>query len=301
MKILPVIPILLLSVLQGFSQPVNWKKLEQLDPAKILVDPAEPPTQALLLGAFHFGYPGLDAHKTDSLKMIDVLSPQRQKEIRQLNDVIVSFKPTRFYIEMKSQRYADSLYNAYLAGTYSLERDEIDQIAFRLAKELGHKKIYAVDAFGFAQENYKKYTFIDSIWYNKTRVDTVRDKKFDERYFKLYEAGDSMELTMTMLENFLAMADPRTLRYMHGHYLTAGFNTTDHKGADGQAIGWYDRNLRIFNKILQTRPASNDRIVVLFGAGHMPILKHCFVSSPEFNVVELKDLDLQMQKAGKIK
>lgn len=301
MKILHLIPFLLVTAIQGFGQPVNWKKLAALDPATILLDPSEPPTQALLLGAFHFGYPGLDAHKTDSLKMIDVMSPQRQKEIRQLNDVIASFKPTRFYIEMRNQRYLDSLYDAYLAGTYTLDRNETDQIAFRMAKELGHKKIYAVDASGFAQENYKKYSFIDSIWYHDIPVDSVRDKKFNARYFKYYNAGDSIEMSLTILENFLAMADPRTIRYMHGHYLSAGFNTTDHKGADAQAIGWYDRNLRIYNNILKTRPASNDRIVVLFGNGHMPILKHCFYSSPEFDVVELKDLVLKMQKAGKIK
>jgi hypothetical protein len=29
---------------------------------------------------------------------------------------------------------------------------------------------------------------------------------------------------------------------------------------------------------------------VLFGNGHMPILKQCFESSPEFQLVELKQL-----------
>lgn len=302
MKILHVIPFLLLTAVQAIGQPVNWKKIGKLDPAQVLIDPAEPPTQVLLLGTFHFNYPGLDAHKTDSSKVIDVLSARRQQELRQLNDVIASFKPTRIYLESLSQRYMDSLYNAYLEGKHTLRRDEIDQIGFRMAKELGHKKVYAVDARGFSQENYKKYTFIDTIWNTKNnKVDSVRDKKFNDRYFKMYDMSDSINLQQTLLENFLTMASPQVLRYMHGHYLTVGFNTTDNKGPDNQAIGWYDRNLRIFNNILRTRPTPGERILVLFGNGHMPILKHCFYSSPEFEVVELKDLVLKMQKERKIK
>jgi hypothetical protein len=93
-----------------------------------------------------------------------------------------------------------------------------------------------------------------------------------------------------MLENFLLMAEPEMLNRKHGHYLTAGFNTADNLGPDALAIWWYSRNLRIFNNILRTKPNASDRILVLFGSGHMPILRHCFQSSPEFEVVALKSL-----------
>ncbi|WP_162915756.1 DUF5694 domain-containing protein [Paraflavitalea soli] len=301
MKLLHALFFLVVCATSTFAQTVNWKKLDQLNPDNILLDPANPPTKALLLGTFHFDYPNLDGHKTDSSKMMDVLSPRRQKEIRQLVDVVASFKPTRIYVESRSQRRMDSLYNAYLEGKYTLDRDETDQIAFRLAKELNLPKVYAVDAYGFANENYKKYKFIDSMWNSDTPVNANRDSYFNKRYKRLYDASDSVELSLTMLENFLLMADPHTLRRMHGHYMTAGFNTINNMGPDIQALGWYDRNLRIFNKIQQTQPGSADRILVLFGNGHIPIIKHCFQASPEFEVVELKDLTLKMQAAGKLK
>ncbi|NII24831.1 hypothetical protein HB364_07065 [Pseudoflavitalea sp. X16] len=301
MKLLPVLFIIILCTTKAFAQTVNWKKLEQLNPDKILLDPANPPTKALLVGSFHFGYPGLDGHKTDSSKMLDVLSPRRQQEIRQLVAVIASFKPTRIYIESRSQRYTDSLYNAYLEGKHTLRRDERDQIAFRLAKELNHPKVYAVDALGFTNENYRKYSFIDSLWKGVVPVDSTRDKMFDKKYTRFYEAGDSLELENTLLESFLVMADPLVLHRYHGHYLSGGFNTTDYKGPDRLSMWWYTRNLRIFNNILTTKPAPTDRIVVLFGNGHMPILKHCFESSPEFELTTLKELALKMQAAGKLK
>jgi hypothetical protein len=301
MKLFPALFIIIVSHIQAYAQPVNWKKLDQQKADRILLDQSHPPTKALLLGSFHFGYPNLDGHKTDSSKMMDVLSPQRQKEIRQLVDVLASFKPTRVYIESSNQQRTDSLYNAYREGKHALRRNEIDQIAFRLAKELNLPTVYAVDASSFADDNGKKYPWIDSMWNSPAQVNKTRDDYWSRKYKMMYDAGDSTELINTMLETFLVMADPMTLHRMHGHYLAGGFNTSDKSGPDILAMWWYSRNLRIFNNILSTKPSGEDRILVLFGNGHMPILKHCFEASPEFEVTELKDLTLKMQAAGKLK
>jgi hypothetical protein len=301
MKLVTAILLLTSTHIQVYAQPVNWKKIEEQRADRVLIDPAHPPTKALLLGSFHFGYPNLDSHKTDSSKMIDVLSPQRQKEIRQLVDVLASFKPTRIYVESSNQPRIDSLYNAYREGKMALRRNEVDQVGFRLAKELNHPKVYAVDAGSFVGDNERKYTWIDSMWNNGAPVDSLRDKRWNGAYNRLYNAGDSTELVNTILESFLVMAEPLTLRRMLGNYLVGGFNTTGNSSPDVLAMWWYSRNLRIFNNILRTRPTSEDRILVIFGNGHMPIIKHCFESSPEFEVTELKDLTLKMQAAGKLK
>lgn len=281
---------LLLFSFNAFSQKVDWKKLNNLDPDKILMDGPRKPTKVLLLGTFHFGYPNLDAHKTDSSKFIDVLSAERQKEIQQLADVIMRFKPTRFYIEGWNQAFQDSLYNEYVNGKYKLGRNENYQLGYRVARQAGLKKVFAVDASNFASENYKTYKWIDSMWNVNNPVDSVRDKYWSKKFSDFYDTSDSIETTLTMLENFLLMAQPATLKRMHGAYLTGGFSTRENNGPDMLAMWWYSRNLRIFNKILQTKPGDEDRIVVLFGNGHVPILKQCFESSPEFELVELKSL-----------
>jgi hypothetical protein len=287
-----LLPFLLLICFNAYvsAQTVNWKKLEQQQSDKILIDPAAPPVKVLLLGSFHFGYPNLDQHKTDSGHMVDVMSDQRQREIRQLVNVLASFKPTRIYVEQGSQAFTDSLYNAYLQGRHSLRRNETDQLAFRLSKELQLPKVYAADASSFAYEQYRKLPSLDYLWNEQVPVDTLRDAMIGQRYMRLYNAGDSVEMENTILESFLLMAEDQTLRRMHGAYLSTGFNTVNNSGPDMLAMWWYDRNLRIFNNILKTRPGVNDRIIVLFGNGHMPILKHCFASSPEFEVVELRQL-----------
>ena len=287
-KILPLA--FLLFFFHGKAQKVDWAKLATLQSDKILLDGERQPTKVLLLGTFHFAYPQADAHKTDPNKFIDVLSGQRQQEMQELADVIKRFKPTRIYIESGKQTYHDSLYTAYLKNDYKLGSNEVYQIGYRIARQMNHPKIYTVDAAPFTQENYKRYPWIDSMWKAKSYVDMARDQYWSKMYERLYNAGDSIETTLTMLENFLLMAEPSTLSRMHGHYLASGFNTKGNTGPDLLAMWWYSRNLRIFNNILNTQPTSQDRIVVLFGNGHIPILKHCFQSSPEFEVVELKSL-----------
>jgi hypothetical protein len=272
------------------AQKVNWQKINAMNPDKILLAGKRQPNKVLLVGSFHFGYPNLDGHKTDSSKFIDVLSAQRQKEIQELADVIKRFKPTRIYIESTRAAFHDSLYAEYLAGRYKPGRNEIYQVAYRVGKQMGLNKVYSVDDDDFISENYKRYTKLDSMANQSVPVDSVRDQYWGARYSKLYKTGDSIETTLTMLENFLLMAEPATLKRWHGNYFVQGFCTPGSDGPDVLSMWWYSRNLRIVNNILKTKPTAEDRILVLFGNGHVPIIKHCLEASPEFEVVELKSL-----------
>src|SRR5215208_49666 len=101
--------------------------------------------EILVLGTYHMANPGRDVH---NMQADDVLLPKRQQEISHLMEVLKRFHPTKIAIESdpggpRPRQYAD-----YLAGKYSLTRNEIDQIGFRLAKELGHRTIYPVDVDG---------------------------------------------------------------------------------------------------------------------------------------------------------
>lgn len=246
------------------------------------------PAQALLLGLWHFGYPNLDAHKTKESDRVDVLSASRQKEIAEVIEVLKRYKPTRIYVESGRQQYIDSLYGAYLQGRHELRRNELDQIAMRLGKELGLQKLYAVDDGTFFYQNYEKIPMLDSL--RKVIESAARDDYWNQRYMRMYDYSDSLLKHHTILEHLLAYADPYVLKRNHGHYLIRGAEVEGDAIPDMLSMWWYSRNLRIFNNILRTRPAAEDRILVVFGNGHMSILRHLFESSPEFKLVELMDL-----------
>ncbi len=121
-------------------------------------------TKVMLLGTWHFAYPNLDSHKVDSADMTDLGTPARQREILEVVNGLKQFKPTIICIESQNQHRVDSLYSSYLNGTYKLSLSEDEQLGFRLAKELGMKKIYATDAYSWLRESYRDFPSLDELW-----------------------------------------------------------------------------------------------------------------------------------------
>ena len=105
--------------------------------------------EVLTLGVFHFEFPNLDVQQISEEDQIDVLSPQYQKEIELISKKLAQFKPDAVVIEwpLYKQSEIDSLYNSYLTGKHELNRNEIQQLGFRIAR-MCNAKIYCADAWG---------------------------------------------------------------------------------------------------------------------------------------------------------
>ena len=100
----------------------------------------------MILGSGHLANWGADRI---NYRMDDVLAPKRQAELQALAEQLAQFKPTKIAVEV-DERWGAKLqeeYNGYLKGNFQLERHEIHQIGFRLAKDMGHPKVYGVDYF----------------------------------------------------------------------------------------------------------------------------------------------------------
>ena len=77
----------------------------------------------------------------------------------------------------------------------------------------------------------------------------------------------------------------------HGIYLVNTFGVgegEEYPGVDGFVSQWYNRNLKIFQNIRRISEPG-ESVVVVIGAGHLPIIRHAAESSPEFEVVEVAD------------
>src|SRR5215467_9000134 len=122
----------------------------------------------MVLGAFHMDNPGQDIF---NLKVDDVLTEKRQKEIADTVATLKKFRPTKIAIEAKlGSKRVEKEYQDYLDGKYALTRNEIDQLGYRLAKVLGHKQVYPIDVEGdfpfekmqeFAKKNGKEQQLND--------------------------------------------------------------------------------------------------------------------------------------------
>ncbi|MBQ0147623.1 MAG: hypothetical protein KBS93_04100, partial [Flavobacteriaceae bacterium] len=76
-----------------------------------------------------------------------------------------------------------------------------------------------------------------------------------------------------------------------GAYISGGqFESKKFEGPDALSMFWMNRNLRIFKNIKSINYSKDDRILVIFGLAHIPILKWFFECSPEFEVTEFSSL-----------
>jgi hypothetical protein len=56
-------------------------------------------------------------------------------------------------------------------------------------------------------------------------------------------------------------------------------------GVDFQSGRWFNRNLRILRNIQRIPHGANDRILVIFGAGHLNLLNPFFDASSRYQLV----------------
>lgn len=251
--------------------------------------------KVLLVGTWHFGYPGLDAHKTSEDEKVNVLLPHRQKEVQELVDYISKFKPTKVVVEAdRNTGYLMHRRAQVNTGEEKRRPDEIDQVAFRLLDRFQLDTIYGADNMALSREwsMYSKDStvmrpILDDIFEG---YDYSSDDTWDAKYNAYYEANDRFTVQHTILETFKMMNHPQTVADYGGAYLTGDFKDREYKGTDAYLLYWYSRNLRIFRNI-QNITENDDRIVVLFGAGHMTILHELFGNSPEYDLVPFGDID----------
>jgi hypothetical protein len=262
-------------------------------PDSILINKKELP-KVLLVGAFHFAYYNLDAHKTDVDKQVDVLSEKRQKEMNELLNYIALFKPTKIAVEA-NENTSEFMkrYSLYLKNSSNLGRDEREQIGFPLMKQFQLDTLYGVDANGLADEMLNSEDSSIQNLSNKIfeDYDFQSNDKLSQKYIEYYKLEDSLKLVTTLLQYFKHSNSSSHLKPGFGSYLVGDFKLGDQRGADALALYWYNRNLRIFRNLQKITTSSDDRILVIFGSGHVQILKQLFESSPEYELIDFNSLD----------
>lgn len=245
--------------------------------------------QVLVVGSFHFDYPGLDALKAPEEDKIDVLREPKKSEVTALVEYIKQFNPTKIAIEAFPSWETGRKYREYRQGMHRDQRDERYQLAMRLALESNLDTIYAVDASDMVPDlEALDSTYVESLF---------RDFDFEsdaDRYTALYrhwfEEDSKAVSRIPLLDYFRNMNSPESHRYGYGAYLIGDFKLDQHRGADILAVWWYNRNLRIFRNIQQITQGPEDRILVVIGNGHAAILRQLFEASPEYEFVEFSGL-----------
>jgi len=245
-------------------------------------------TKVLVVGTFHFDYPGLDEVKTAESDKIDVLTEPKKSEVTALVNYIKRFKPTKIAIEAFPEWDVHKKFEDYKKGLKINERDERYQLGMRIAQELAIDSLYPMDAGNMRSELWER----DSIAFKELfgKIDWEVSDPYWEMAEKAFELDDRLTKELPLIDFFKRMNTRATHNFNYGLYLTGSFETGDGQGADHLATWWYDRNLRIFNNIQKITNDTDDRVLVIVGNGHAAILRHLYEASPEFEYIEFDSL-----------
>lgn len=264
---------------------------DKTTPPKTTVD--EQGTEMLLVGTFHFHNPGADVVKT---KSFDIMSDKSQKELSELSEKITLYNPSKIFVEWEYDRQEelDSLYQLYLQNDYFkdgmsdfYQKNEIFQLAFRIAKSSGHDKVYAMD--------YRETEFpFDSVM---TVINVNGQKELQQKIQKVIkqitEDFDSKIEAGISLKELIYHLNLDSLRKQSNDFhmrvpLIAG-DETNFIGPYLTAE-WYRRNLYMWSLIQKNTTPEDEKIMVLVGASHAAIFEELISHDPNWNIIGLKEV-----------
>lgn len=245
------------------------------------VQPKRP--RILLIGTGHWSNPGLDMIAPE---FDDMLSPQRQREIAGCVERLAAFAPTRIALETWAE-HAGQLqdeYQRYRAGTFTLGPDERHQLGFRLAAACGHDRIHGIDWHDLERE----IGWDRAIDFAKAhgQHDLIAADGLDDESLKRREAEENASIRRkSVTEMLLDLIDHASLAESHKVYADMALigEGMSYIGAD-VILRWYERNMKIFVNLSRISTSPEDRVVVVIGAGHLPLLTHFIEASGRYTL-----------------
>ena len=188
------------------------------------------------------------------------------QEIAELAAVLKKFQPTKIAVEaaygedVVPKRYAD-----HLAGARPLARNEVEQID-------------------------GDFPFQRVINYAKATGQSARLERTLGEIGEMVKAKGEYLKAHTVLETLLYMnSDAKVAQDVGFYYQEARYGEPgDYAGPDLLAE-WYRRNVRIYNNVAKLVRAPEDRVLVIFGAGHRGWLRHDFAADPTLRLRKLED------------
>ena len=247
--------------------------------------PSPPPTpperaRVMIVGVYHFESPNLDLVKSEK---VDHLSKEKQAEIAAVLERLAAFEPTKIVLEAPPDATkVQERYQAFLQGKHTLAGDESEQLGFQLAKRFSHPRVVLADhpsSMDFGA------------------IMAAAEKGGDKRFLGWFEEtmGKAQGLMdrqarLSVRDALLMLNEPALQRETLDMYLQLVRVRGEDEFVGAQVVAeWYRRNFCIFANIAAAIDSPQDRVLVLFGAGHAPYLRELVQSSPDLELVEANE------------
>jgi hypothetical protein len=237
--------------------------------------------QILLIGTFHYSNPGLDVAQLNSF---NIMSEKSQKELEIMSNKIKKFGPDKIFVEWEYRKQADldKFYNKNTDSLFKTNKSEITQLALRTAKKLNHKKLYGMnyytsfpyDSLMMAMEKANQKDLME-----KNKVST---ENFEKTHNEKIRKSSLQEM---MLYYNTKKSENENIQW----YLEIANRAGNPDDFSGQSLvaNWYKRNLYMYSFIQKLTESTDNKIMVLVGAGHAALIREFIAHDPQFELVEL--------------
>jgi hypothetical protein len=256
--------------------------------AALAQTPSAPPEpiRVMIIGAPHFDNPGRDINNG---RVDPVTTPAKQAELAAVATGLARFRPTAIALERVAADPAtlrDQNWPAYSADDLLTDADERVQIGYRLAAQANVDRVYAIDE---QSETRSYFPFGPVMAWLEARGRTGDFERLNAPVAAESRAMEERQRTES-LGSILAYKSSREHpvsgdRSARFHYSLLGFGDGVEQPGAALNAGWYERNARIFTKLMAVAQPG-DRIVVVFGSGHAYWLRHFVENTPGFELVD---------------
>lgn len=234
--------------------------------------------QIIILGTYHFANPGQDAVK---VTLRDTLGPSRQTETAVLLERLRGFDPSKVCVEVpvEKQSKLDEDFARFISGESELTSNEIQQIGFRLAADLGLGRLIAVD-------HRAPMDFDALLQFAEQCGKGDLGARITARIAQLGGTMTRWDQEFTVSELLAIHNDERFITETQQFYTDLlAIDTVQTQPAAQMVAGWYGRNLIIFENI-RRQATLNDRILVIYGSGHLYYLRQLIEDDPNLHLVD---------------
>jgi hypothetical protein len=213
-----------------------------------------------------------------------------------LADIVSSRKPDKIFIEKmpewENENHIDSLFQEYRKGHLNRARNEIWQVAGRVARRLGHQHMYQCDHPGQYGLHYSRIEEYANAHAQTARL-MYQGKGMTAPLTSLVN-GDSLRNASDLLEYIRWLNSAEVQGSSHAHYINVypQIGNTDPYHADSTSflgaqltVDWYRRNILIYAKMINQLDYTERAIFLLIGNDHVPIVRNLFQGNPYFEVV----------------
>ncbi|MBS6446774.1 MAG: hypothetical protein KH382_04200 [Clostridiales bacterium] len=148
--------------------------------------------------------------------------------------------------------------------------NEAIQIGYRVGKLLDLPDIYAVD---------------DDLSFDMSVMNTPSPSLAEAR--QAYNADISRHRKDSIMELYQYYNSETYAKLSHSTYIKANAVSGNRLYTGAEMVSkWYERNLKIFSNI-QRLAYSHERILILYGAGHLPILKELIRADDSLKLADI--------------